>query len=717
MTAAAPPADRWSWWRVVVGAVVLPVAVLTLGGLLWLAGVALRPVIGPDGPLAGGGTGVAVAVTVVLVGAVVALAATRRRWATPALRDVLLGDRPPDLGHATGDVAPPVGRRTGLAQALVGLAGALAVVSPFAAAPGDDRWVGAFDAPYSAWLGWRVAEAVRGGTWVPTTIPDALWPAGVDLLVTDGVLPTAVVALGNLVGLGPYAAYDVALLAGVGLNVWAGRRLGLVLTDRSWVALAGGLAFAAAPAVAAPVQAHIAFVWAFPLPLLVRRAVLDARGPAPVAWAPLAGLSVLAFACSAYHLVFGLGAYLLVALLWPGSAVRRAPALARVAAAGAVAALVLAPFLAARWSFDRDEQAAGATDTVRVADAFLLSADGLAAVTPPDELAVDLPAPDPSLGPEAFAALRIAFPGLALLAGGGVALAVGRRGAGALVGAAGVLWLLSLGPGLRLAGTHAADGAIVSSTAWLPFRLLLDVPGLAGLRAPYRATFAACAVLAGALVLGVDAVVTRARAAAADRAAARGRAPAGARRRADGAVAAVVAVVLALGVLGPLPTSDLGLTDPARSALEEVDRRGGPGEAVVVVPFGCRLDDPRIVALQIVHGQPSLGCSTSRAATPFASGLDAWARADGLRSLWCGDPAAGQVWDDRTGVPAPLDAAALDDLRADLGVRFVILDRGAVDPARCPWVPEGLALLVAEGEVLGDDGGWLVLDLGPVPTA
>ena len=121
---------------------------------------------------------------------------------------------------------------------------------------------------------------------------------------------------------------------------------------------AGGLAYAVAPVVAAPVQAHVAFVWSFAVPLLVRRAVLDARGerPRPVL---LAGLLVLAFLCSAYHLVFGGLAYLLVGLLWPGSALRRPAAMGRVALAGLGALVVLSPFVVSRWDFERDERAAG----------------------------------------------------------------------------------------------------------------------------------------------------------------------------------------------------------------------------------------------------------------------------------------------------------------------------------------------------------------------
>src|SRR5690606_26504237 len=134
-----------------------------------------------------------------------------------------------------------------------------------------------------------------------------------------------------------------------------------------------------------------------------------------------------------------------------------------------------------------------------------------------------------------------------------------RRGVGALLAAAGLLWLLGLGPGLHVAGRYPADpGAEVGSTAWLPFRLLLEVPGLANLRAPYRSAYALAAVLAGAAALGLDGVR-------------RHLAPAGTRPswRGGAVVGGVTAVGVALALLGPLPTSDLGVDDDLRAALRE----------------------------------------------------------------------------------------------------------------------------------------------------
>jgi len=670
--------DRLTVRQAAAAVVIVPGMVLAATGVLVVVGRLVGLVFdGSSPPVAL----VALAWALVAIGAVVAVRVAMA-WYEPRFG--------PFVDAVRGSTS---GWRAHVEGLVVGVVTALVVVSPFTSSPAASRWVGAYDAPYNAWLGWRMSESIRSGTIVPLEVSDALWPVGIDLLVTDGWLPAYVTAWWNLTGVGPYAAYNLTLVLGVALNVWAASRLAGAFTDRRGLALLLGVAYAVAPAVAAPVQAHAALAWSFTLPLLVRAAVRQARGEAAVRPLALGGLFVLAFACSTYHLVMGGLVYALVAALWPASAVRTRAAVVRVGAAVAVALIVLSPFLVARFSFEADEVAAGATDRVRVADAFLLSSDALATLVPPQELVIDLPAPRPSLGPEAFASLRLAFCGFVLLGAGGFAWVLHRRGAGALTASAGVVWLLGLGPGLRVAGAYVADGgSVVSSLAWLPFRVVVALPGLGNLRAPSRVSYALCAVLVALAALGLEEAVARSG------------------RRARVGLGAALAVGLALSVLGPLPTSDLGVTPPVAAALAAIDQRGTPGDAVLVVPFGCRLDDPRIVALQIEHGQPSLGCSTSRAATPFASGLDAWGSSAGLHALWCDDGSVGQVFPDDA--PDALADESLDELRRDLGVRFVLLDRGATVSTSCPWLADGVALLVERGEVLGDDGSWFVLDLG-----
>jgi len=77
------------------------------------------------------------------------------------------------------------------------------------------------------------------------------------------------------------------------------------------------------------------------------------------------------------------------------------------------------------------------------------------------------------------------FPGLLLLAGIVVFLLRPDRRRLPLAASVGVLFVLGLGPSLKVAGNFVwkHGGEPVS---WLPYRLLLAVPGLGALRAPVR---------------------------------------------------------------------------------------------------------------------------------------------------------------------------------------------------------------------------------------
>ncbi len=665
--------------------------------------------------------------------------------------------------------------------ALEVVAGALVVALvlwPVTAHPGGPL-AGMLDAPYHAWLGWRIAELWRSGHLLTSTIPDAFAPMGFDLRLIDGLAPAWVTAAWNLLTGGRLVlSYNLALATGVALDLWAGRALGRVLSSRRWIWLACGVAFATAPALLGSVQAHIAFVYAFALPLLLREAVLVARGDTPGRWVRIASYLAIAYLCSAYHLVFGSIMFVVVLVAWPRSAVWSRVVLVRLAGAACIALAVLSPFIVARVTYERDERAAGSTDVVRSLEATAFSADALGAITPPDSLWLTLPVPRADLGVQLYAPLRPAFVGYALAVGLAGVCFVRRPARRALLVTAAVLWTLSLGPVLHLAGTVIGSGAAAGSgTAgglgdvgswWMPYRWLQAVPGLGALRAPTRAGYAIAAVAAAALAVSLDALLDRlshatpapapiaggvsgemvsdagaagtgdgdvdgartggvaddrlARASMGAAAGAAGDAAGGGpavRSRLPSpwigaGVAGAVGVLLACSLTLPVPTTDLAVSDQSMAGLRRMasESEDAPDntEGVLIVPWGCRLDDPRIIALQSIHHRPNIGCNPPPTATRWFSGLDVWARSAELAALRCDQSHIDQR-------PVPFDGSArlggadgVARLRRDLGVRYVVIDRGTLPPFGCESVRDALATL-ATYRVVSDDGQWQILDL------
>jgi hypothetical protein len=579
-----------------------------------------------------------------------------------------------------------------------------------------DRLAGSLDAPYHAWLGWRIAELWRDGHLLTFTIPDAFAPNGFDLTLVDGLAPAWVTALFDLLSGGRmFLSYNLALATGVALDVIAARHLAKVLSERRWVWMLSGVAFATAPALAGSLGAHIAFVYAFALPLLVREAVVMARGShrgGRAAWVRIGALLVVAYLCSSYHLIFGGIAFVLVVATWPRSAVWSKASLVRVGAGFALAAIVLSPFIVARLSYESAERAAGSTDVVRSTESVAFSADALGAITPPDSRWIALPMPRADLGPQLYPALRPAFVGFALLAGlVGVAFVRTAARRPLLITVA-VLWVLSLGPALHVAGriVGASEGApLGEAPQWLPFRVLQAVPGLGALRAPTRAGYALAAVLVAALAVSLDRAADRLDA---RRVAGRAGGMAGWAPTAGLVAATVVLVVFSL--TAPVATSDLALSAESRRGLEQLAARSGAETAVLdgvlIVPWGCRLDDPRIIALQSIHRRPNIGCNPPPTATPWFSGLEAWARSPELAALRCDQ---GHI-DQR---PVPFDGSArlggavgVGRLRREVGVRYVVIDRASLPPFGCDSVRDAVAEL-ERYEVVSDDGAWTIVDL------
>jgi hypothetical protein len=332
----------------------------------------------------------------------------------------------------------------------------------------------------------------------------------------------------------------------------------------------------------------------------------------------------------------------------------------------------------------------------------LFSADALGWITPPDTRWIPLPVPRVDLSNESYAPLRPAFIGYLALAAV-VALAFtpvpARR---PLLVTAAVLEVLSLGPALRIAGHPVFAGPDGAPLGWLPFRLFFLVPGLGGLRAPSRVNYALIAVLAAVVAVVLN------------RAFDRFPRPGG-----RAAIVALASLAVLLSVNLPVSTSDLVLTPDIRSGLERVAARSGTmgdghRDGLLIVPWGCRVDDPRIIALQSVHRRPSIGCSGSTKSIRWFSDLEPWVDSPGLAALRC-DPSL----IDRRPVPytdaVRLDEAGVTRLRADLGVRFVVVERGRIPDTGCPSVRAAVPVLMRY-ENIGDDGNWVIFDLAHPAT-
>ncbi len=643
----------------------------------------------------------------------------------------LQGERGGQPGDELAPGAAPATRRrlVTLAEVVAGVLVVAAVMWPVTAHPGD-QLAGSIDAPYHAWLGWRLAELWGHGhlfTWV---IPDAVAPIGLDLRLIDGLLPGGVTAFFDLVTQGNlFLSYNLALATGIGLDLWAGRRLAQVLSSRRWVWYLCGVAFATAPALAGSAQAHIAFVYAFTLPLLLREAILMARGEVEVRVGRLVALFVVAYLCSAYHLVFGAITFALVLALWPRSAIWAKVALLRLGAVLLATLVLLSPFIAARISYERDERAAGSPDVTRVTESLAFSADALGAITPPDSLWIDTPMPRADLGVQLYAPLRPAFVGYALLAGLVLLVFSKRPARRPLLLTALALWVLSLGPALHVAGSVV--GGSGSDASWfMPYRWLQALPGLGALRAPTRASYALAAVLTAALAVGLDALldrIDRGRGGAAHGApSSPGAPPRSTRAIAEALVAGVAVVLVALSVTAPMPTSDLAISSETRHRLEQIGQTSPDDlghDGVLIVPWGCRLDDPRVLALQSIHRQPNIGCNPPPTATRWFSGIDAWASSRELAALRC-DPSH----IDRRAVPfgddVRWDEGSVERLRQDLGVRYVIIQKDMLAQpfaqlpapgAPCASVTDAVARMALRYPHT-TDGSWVVIDLArPVP--
>jgi hypothetical protein len=558
------------------------------------------------------------------------------------------------------------------------------------------RIAGWKDARYYSWASWRVGEMLRSGD-LGLRIPDIVWPYGVDIRHVDGQLPTLIGGLWNLVA-SPELAHNLGLMTGIALNLWAGRRLGRAFSSHRAVWALTAIAFATTPAIAARLEVHFTMYFAFPVALLLEEAVHVARGDRPLRPIRLGVLLFVTYLCGIYFLLFGAIAFGLIALL--GSLPRELPGMMLRASGGVALALVLlSPFLIARLDIDRAEREAGRNPEL-LARTLVAEADGLSIVAQPSSSTFDIPGM--SRLRQHFREHNVhestIFPGLLLLGGLSGLIFLRSPLRWPLFFTTIAMWILALGTSLKIDGRFVVTAAASprGTIVWLPYAGFFEIPGLASLRSPNRASFTLAAVLTVATALSLGWLFDRY-----------------GRRWQRVTMSAVAGSLLVTNLLIPIHAEVIA--SPALSrALRTVAQRVRPDEAMVEVPAECG-GQTHTVLFQILHRTPVIGCQTSHPAIRWRSSLELYRRSEALASLRCDPRRVGSVPTSFT-EGERFDPKEVAELRAEMGVRFYLVDKKRLNSRMCAGARESLRIL-ERYEIVGQDRKWMVIDTGPVTGA
>ncbi|MDQ6696789.1 MAG: hypothetical protein M3Z46_04950 [Actinomycetota bacterium] len=550
------------------------------------------------------------------------------------------------------------------------------------------RFVGEGDARHYGWVGWRIGQLIHTGDVFSLHVPDVLWPFGLNLRLLDGVGPSLLAGALNAI-FGVYTAYNLTFVIAALLNMWAARHLARLLTPHRPVWIVAAIAFATAPCVALHAQLGLQTLYfGFPILLLTAEAITISRGDRTTSWIRLGLLLAVSFACSVYFAIFGALVFLLIIL-----ASRRSlltwRLLARIGGGVLFAGLLLLPLALPRLSFEHAEQRAGAPASLE-RDALAFSPDLLSIVAQPtrstirvpwhrltDRGLLRLPIPD-------YSGEVTVYPGLILLAAiVGLALQRSRWRRPFLV-AFGVIWVLTLGLVLEVSGHRISN--------WMPYRMLLGLPGLGSLRGPDRGSMALAAVATGALIVCLDRLYSRA-----------------VTPRAKTLVLGGCVALLATNLLLPVPSSTFGVSSQAQSALAKIDQTRRPGDTVLAVPDDCASNAFEVAIFQVYHRAPAVGCTGTWAATPWFASLRNYVRNPGFNALRCDTHLYGPLH--TIGRRSAMTPSALSSLRRHFGVRYLLVFRGDLLPPACGPVLAALKAIPVS-RTLGGDKELEVLDLG-----
>ncbi|HEX5501386.1 MAG TPA: hypothetical protein VFW96_02110 [Thermomicrobiales bacterium] len=514
------------------------------------------------------------------------------------------------------------------------------------------------------WWLWWVREALLHGH-NPYVTDQLYFPYGAPLYLMGMDLVSAVlgVPLQGLVGL--VTTYNLLAVAAAAFGAYAAYLLALDVTGSRAGALVAGALFGFAPLQASFAnmgQLELASVGFLPLAILFLLRLRGAARPRDVA---LAAVCLALATLSSWYQALDLALFAAVYAGWVLAAcivarewARAGRFVARLAAAGALAAAFLSPVLVPALREARDGGVA-ATPREWIASASLDLADAFR----PNAL-------HPLNGgvrPEFAAALGFAALALALLG-----LWAARRRA-ALWAAVGVVaFALALGPYLLVDGRRVG-GAV------LPYNLLYALPLGSIARAPVR--FEALTLLAGAVLAAWGVAWLAARAAAWRPA------RAGALR----ALVAALALALVLAEWLPVPRPLQAATaDAAYAALA-----AGPPGGVYELPYDAIAHE---MYWQTLHGRPIVGGYISRK-IPYPL-LDAVPVVKQLRER--GDPDMRALSDpDIVAQPPPLGRAA--DIFDAFGIRYLVVHKDLLTADQTAALLHMVGLALPPAAIIRDD--------------
>lgn len=557
----------------------------------------------------------------------------------------------------------------------------------------NSRMIGTGDGEFYAWLGWRLAELVRGGD-LPILIPDAVYPDNYNVSLGDGYGAYLVMTAWNLL-VNPYLAINLTVFTAYFLNLLAGRRLGRIVAPDSrtvWIVTAVGLG--SAPPLLLRAYGHYHLCFSFAAALVIAEAVLYARERRRLHIVRIGALLAVALLFSVYWFASTFTALTVVA----GVAALRRRELrmcgGRLCAALGVATLLLMPLVVPRLVFQHREASSPTQNALQQIDnernTTNFSADLLSVIAQPSGSRIELPGAarlHRDFNPNRLEATI--FPGL-LLTMALLALAFVRGPLRApILSAAFTVWILSLGPALIV------DGAPWEINGWklgLPMELVYQIPGTSALRTPSRMAVALPAIAAVALAVIAGEGARRMR------------------KRRWIVLSAVASLAMLSTNLVVVPYTQRELPSALNAALKRVKASAGTHDTMVEIPFDSGGQYIQIIRYQMTHRVPMLGFHAQHSALPWYSGFKRYRASTGLAELRCFPPLIGYG-------PAPYPADLrrtgheLADIRREFGVRFIFVNKELLERPYCDARRTEIEAILNETRLLGAGPTWEIREL------